>query len=829
MKNSNYSDDGFSDLPYSHSVQYAIARFPPEKPVESAAIVQNILERHPEYGGRLGGKVAEELIHPTKSLGKRRTVQEWIQEVSALFNPDRVDTLHGRLLILGLSHLDLKLAKRLKPYGLIDAIKKELKEPFESLLLSPNGETSRLRSEETKKSTPKQAASSQTDAVQSFIELMNNRDKTRTKGFVALVHGGPDLEILENACFSQRWNTCLTARYQIYAKDVLNSLKSFIVSDLRSIAEGKGDFIGMIRPDSASFKRLATSPVLRSMGDINPDEIGPSLITEIMLSLADESILGVGQRLILFCEVYGMTEDATLADFGLTTNVLRILEKQPERLGIVISGVPDSITPPDFGPFFQVLKIPIQELESHAQAFSNDSPFGPDQLAIQDEVNALAETIALEKMVPPLVVGILGGWGWGKSFVLHLIDERLRDIRSEPLHRASGKPGEENREFPYVGHPYVIRFDAWTYAKSSIWASLMQTILLELNRQVGIEQTVNTVLQGKKNFETKEPAVWRMLTELTDRQLSELRETPLGEIALEASFKFKKGEITADNLWTRFEELRDEEREKLLETETSLAEKRRQLETALLELEWEVDKEIDATARKEAWIPIKDELLAIFGDDLVSRLQQKGGRDGLPSIEDLKKTMRLPEKLKIGFNVYTLAFAGFAIVSGLVPFYLEKDIIQKFVGEIAAILSLLLGYLQNLKSAQKWLEEKHTKYQAIVQTMQERYEVQREQLRRKALSDQMEAYQKKQELVSQDDTPESISMGNQNGAKTEIPRLEESIRSLEADVEELRRNVGITAEYTSLLDFVKGRLDSGYYDEKLGEMNQVQKDLQDCL
>ena len=77
------------------------------------------------------------------------------------------------------------------------------------------------------------------------------------------------------------------------------------------------------------------------------------------------------------------------------------------------------------------------------------------------EVNAIVDAVMTPAVEPPLVVGVLEGGGSGKSFVLHLLKERLSQIRligvSEPSAPAASA---------YVGHLYLVHFDAWTYAKS---------------------------------------------------------------------------------------------------------------------------------------------------------------------------------------------------------------------------------------------------------------------------------------------------------------------------------------------------------------------------
>lgn len=53
---------------------------------------------------------------------------------------------------------------------------------------------------------------------------------------------------------------------------------------------------------------------------------------------------------------------------------------------------------------------------------------------------------------------------------------------------------QTERMSPFVGHVYQIQFNAWTYAKSNLWASLMQEVFYELNRQITLEQKLGRFL-----------------------------------------------------------------------------------------------------------------------------------------------------------------------------------------------------------------------------------------------------------------------------------------------------------------------------------------------
>ena len=147
------------------------------------------------------------------------------------------------------------------------------------------------------------------------------------------------------------------------------------------------------------------------------------------------------------------------------------------------------------------------------QELQNDLAQGNDQLNIKTEIDALTNVLMLRELKPPLAVGILGGWGSGKSFALHLMKQRINEIRSVALTEKQAW-GEADQLFPYVGHIYQIEFDAWTYAKSNLWASLMQKVFFELNRQISLEEKLKNA--GVDLLEGGD--FWEALNNMSDEQ-----------------------------------------------------------------------------------------------------------------------------------------------------------------------------------------------------------------------------------------------------------------------------------------------------------------------
>lgn len=136
----------------------------------------------------------------------------------------------------------------------------------------------------------------------------------------------------------------------------------------------------------------------------------------------------------------------------------------------------------------------------------NDATQDEDLLNLKDEINALTEMLLMRDLEPPVAVGILGGWGGGKTYIMHLMQTHMVQIRSQGLEPIEAWGLTEGRTTPdsdqvgrFVGHIYQIKFDAWTYAKGDLWASLMQTIFFELNRQISLEQKLKNALEKTKS------------------------------------------------------------------------------------------------------------------------------------------------------------------------------------------------------------------------------------------------------------------------------------------------------------------------------------------
>ncbi|MDA0268684.1 MAG: P-loop NTPase fold protein, partial [Cyanobacteria bacterium] len=208
-------------------------------------------------------------------------------------------------------------------------------------------------------------------------------------------------------------------------------------------------------------------------------------------------------------------------------------------------------------------------------SLQNDAAQDEDLLNLKDEINALADLLLMRDLQPPMTVGILGGWGGGKSYIMHLMQARMTALRSRAINpqTEAWHPNPHNERLsPYVGHVYQIRFDAWTFAKSDLWASLMQTIFLELDRQISLEQRMAEVLAG----EDGDPAevlcrsgpYWSVLYKSNDEERRYFLERVLEPTHLEALDHQNMDSV----LWEQF--LKQEYGQRKLAEEQHLAEQK---------------------------------------------------------------------------------------------------------------------------------------------------------------------------------------------------------------------------------------------------------------
>jgi hypothetical protein len=97
--------------------------------------------------------------------------------------------------------------------------------------------------------------------------------------------------------------------------------------------------------------------------------------------------------------------------------------------------------------------------------YDPDSRADVDLLEADRDAFALAALIASRELKPPLAIGLFGDWGSGKTFVLNRIDAMITKLTGD------GAPDG------YLKHVHVIPFNAWHYAETNLWASLVDQVI----------------------------------------------------------------------------------------------------------------------------------------------------------------------------------------------------------------------------------------------------------------------------------------------------------------------------------------------------------------
>ncbi|MDT8999725.1 P-loop NTPase fold protein [Paucibacter sp. APW11] len=107
-----------------------------------------------------------------------------------------------------------------------------------------------------------------------------------------------------------------------------------------------------------------------------------------------------------------------------------------------------------------------------------------DQLDIAAEVRTLTAIMMAREVSPPLAIGLFGDWGSGKSFFMRAMREQAEALATRA--RALAEAGSDSK---FCAHLVQIEFNAWHYADTNLWASLVTAILEQLAAHVSPKPT----------------------------------------------------------------------------------------------------------------------------------------------------------------------------------------------------------------------------------------------------------------------------------------------------------------------------------------------------
>jgi len=392
-------------------------------------------------------------------------------------------------------------------------------------------------------------------------------------------------------------------------------------------------------------------------------------------------------------------------------------------------------------------------------------------------------------------VGVLGGWGSGKTFAMHLMKEEMARIRTLSVPKDEAWPdAAEPDAFPYVGHVYMINFDAWTYAKSDLWASLMQTILQGLNRQLFLESKIDEILRESQSL-LNSGEIWRCIYNLPKQQKSTVLNTELGVEALQELQKAKaklSSEELQSQLWENLKTVKKAEsdklekvEEKLHKKETKLNKTRRRLEEALQKRA--VDKASQVTL-EATMSPLSKAIMRKIG--CFVQMEMDLDTADVDQMLTLSPTLKdVGNVLKTDWYWYLGLFFLFG-TSVVLSVVLENIQIPAFITASFSIFSMII------KFAGQWKK-------SLLYGLQEY---------RKQISIGIEELRK--------ETDSSLSE-EWKAFKT----AKEEMAEARAEVALHKERLGLTARYRTLQEFIKERLRDGAYEAELGPMHEIQRDI----
>ncbi|MGQ3054121.1 MAG: P-loop NTPase fold protein [Roseateles sp.] len=112
----------------------------------------------------------------------------------------------------------------------------------------------------------------------------------------------------------------------------------------------------------------------------------------------------------------------------------------------------------------------------HRPGFHSDKPGDTtDRLGITAEARTFAAIMTAHDVSPPLAIGLFGDWGSGKSFF-------MGEMRRQA--EAFSDQAKLDDSSPFCAQVEHIEFNAWHYADSNLWASLVSCMLEKLHGRV---------------------------------------------------------------------------------------------------------------------------------------------------------------------------------------------------------------------------------------------------------------------------------------------------------------------------------------------------------
>ncbi|MEL4897429.1 P-loop NTPase fold protein [Crocosphaera sp. Alani8] len=286
--------------------------------------------------------------------------------------------------------------------------------------------------------------------------------------------------------------------------------------------------------------------------------------------------------------------------------------------------------------------------------------------------------------------------------------------------------------------------------------------------------------------------IWKCLYMMNEEERNALLRQELNKKTFEKFQKLTTDQQVSNYLWQTLDEVRTTETKQLQQAEQKLKDKEKELQRSLTNAEVEVNNKISRKANAAYWKPLVNIILRLkFNKKEIEKISASG-----------KTLKNVPIAITSWSGLIALFLVCFLLVLSTQTEILNaliaqiKKIIENYE-QLNTLVTEITEFIKNNKLLSSFIALIPAIKPYLDAVIQERKKVKSERE-----SELKEERKKSDNLVKE-------------------------VAQLKQQVAQKRQNIGITANYSSLMEFVTGRLENQSYGQHLGLMRQVQKDLED--
>ena len=127
-----------------------------------------------------------------------------------------------------------------------------------------------------------------------------------------------------------------------------------------------------------------------------------------------------------------------------------------------------------------IIQLKPQLYRAPLVGYDADTIDGDDLLEIKSEVTAFSYVLASRAVKPPLALGLFGDWGGGKTFFMQEMKKKIDSLAA----LSKKQSADQDKPSPFCSNIVQIKFNAWHYLDTDLWASLVTEIFDKLFQSI---------------------------------------------------------------------------------------------------------------------------------------------------------------------------------------------------------------------------------------------------------------------------------------------------------------------------------------------------------